>query len=360
MKDARNPVQDSGLTDSRLVAGLLQAGMLVLGESGELRFASEKACDLFGAESEAGLRASWGDIASQLRVREWPRDPGDATAFHGCADVRTPAGVRTVRFEMHAVTDDGCAQRVVLVRERGRLLPGDRVLLMASQAEADHHVLMGLVHAVNGPLNNFNLTLALFATSIARAKTASVAPETTARWTRYLDVLRNEAARLAGCVEDNHALTLPHEPAREAIDLCAMLRDCARVLRHDATIREIELVLDAPDAAIHALGDPRLVRLALLAFTIVLLDVTPSGGRIGSRLTRADGTSAAAIAITTSRATLPPDLVASLFRLSRTAESPFAAAIAGRLIIEAQGGDVAIESDGVRRSGFRIHIPGTG
>src|SRR6185312_6670904 len=60
MKDARNPLQDSGLTDSRLVAGLLQAGMLVLGESGELRFASEKACDLFGAESEAGLRASWG------------------------------------------------------------------------------------------------------------------------------------------------------------------------------------------------------------------------------------------------------------------------------------------------------------
>ena len=357
MRDARNPLQDSGLADSRLVAGLLQAGMLVLGESGELRFASEKACDLFGAESEAGLRAAWGDIASQLGVREWPRDPGDATAFHGCADVRTRAGVRAVRFEMHAVTDDGCAQRVVLVRERGRLLPGDRVLLMASQAQADHHVLMGLVHAANGPLNNFNLTLALLATSLARADT-SVAPETAARWTRYLDVLRNEAARLAGCVEDIHALTLPHEPAREAIDLCAMLRDCAHVLRHDATIREIELVLDAPDAAIHALGDPRLVRLALLAFTIVLLDVTPSRGRTEWRLTH--GTSAPTIAITTSRAALPPDLVAGLFRLSRTAESPFAAAIAGRLIIEAQGGDVALDGDGVGRSGFRIHIPGAG
>src|SRR6185437_13568866 len=146
--------------------------------------------------------------------------------------------------------------------------------------------------------------------------------------------------------------------ARNDRPLDALPRRAAKRSRAPGGLRRGYPCADAAARA-SARGD-RLVRLALLAFTIVLLDVTPSGGRIGSRLTRADGTSAAAIAITTSRATLPPDLVASLFRLSRTAESPFAAAIAGRLIIEAQGGDVALESDGVRRSGFRIHIPGTG
>lgn len=360
MKNARNPLQDSGLPDSRLLARLLQTGLLVLDERNQLRFASAGACELFGAASEAKLRAAWGDIASQLGVREWPPDLPNGAAHHGRADVRTRSGVRAVRFEMHAVRDAGYAQRVVLVRDRGQLLPTDRALLLASEAQANRHVLVGLVHAANGPLNNFNLTLALLATSLVRAETASAAPEMAARWTRYIEVLRNETARLASFVEDIHALTLPHEPAREAIDLCALLRECARVLRHDATIREIELVLDAPDLATYAMGDPQLVRLALLALTICLLDVTPPGGRIGWRLSDGDGASAPAIAITTSLATLPPDLVASLFRLSCTAESPYSAAIAGRLIIEAQGGGVALGSGGVGQSGFRIDIPARG
>jgi signal transduction histidine kinase len=358
VKNARNPLQDSGLPDSRLLARLLQAGLLVLDERDRLHFASAGACELFGAASEVELRAAWGDVGSQLHVDDWPRNVPESAAYHGCADVRTPAGIRAVRFEMHAVADTGRVQRVVLVRDRGRLLPTDRALLLASEAQANRHVLVGLVHAANGPLNNFNLTLALLATSIARTGTASVAPEVAGRWTRYVEVLRNETARLARFVEDIHALTLPHEAAREAIDLCALSRECARVLRHDATIREIELALDAPDATIHAMGDPQLVRLALLALTICLLDVTPPGGRIGWRLSGSNGASAT-VAIATSLATLPSDLVASLFRLSCTAESPWSAAIAGRLIIEAQGGDVALDS-GVGQSGFRIHIPARG
>jgi len=353
--NAGNAVQDSGLPDNRLLERLLQGGTLVLDAGDRLCFASAGACELFGAASEAALRDAWDDIGSQLRVTEWPRNAGGA-AYHGRADVRTPSGVAAVRFEMHAVGNGGPAERVVLVRDRGRLLPTDAALLLASEALANRHVLMGLVHAANGPLNNFNLTLALLATSIARAQ-ASIAPETGARWTRYVDVLRNESARLANFVEDIHTLTAPHTPSREAIDLGAMLRECARVLRHDATIREIDLELDAPQAPTYAMGDAQLVRLALLAFVICLLDLTPPRGRIGWRLTAGNASSVPAVSITTSHVPLPPDLAASLFALSRTAESPYSAAIAARLIIEAQGGDVALDGNGAGQSGFRIQIP---
>lgn len=360
MVSARNPSHDSGLPDSRLLARLLNAGIIVLGEQDELRFASAGACDLFGAASESELRAAWRDIALQLHVSEWPRNLPDASAHHGRADVRMPAGVRAVRFEMHAVSAAGTVQRVVLVRDRGHLLPGDRALLLATEAQANRHVLTGLVHAAKGPLNNFNLTLALLSAGITRAQAPSAVPQMLARWTRYVDVLRNEAERLAACVDDVHALTLQHEPEPEAIDLGATLRECARVLRHDAAIREIELELDAPDIATYAKGDPQLVHLALLAFTICLLDVTPPGGRVGWRLTGGDGPRAPTIAITTSCRALPPDLVESVYRLSCTAESVYSAAIAGRLIIEAQGGDVSLDDDGTKPSGFRLRIPAHG
>jgi hypothetical protein len=64
------------------------------------------------------------------------------------------------------------------------------------------------------------------------------------------------------------------------------------------------------------------------------------------------------VAITTSQPVLPPDLVAGIFRLSCTAESNYSAAIAARLIIEAQGGDVVLHEDGARPPGFLLRIPG--
>ncbi len=357
MNARKTPVQDSDLRDSGLLARLLQTGVLVLDERANLRFASAGACEILGAASEAELRDAWSDIGSQLHVAEWPRQLPDRSAHHGRADVRTPAGVRTVRFEMHEASAAGHARLVVLVRDRGHLLPTDDALLLASEARANRHVLTGLVHNAKGPLNNFTLTLALLTAAIARTEASSLPSETLAHWTRYIDVLRNESARLAGCVDDIYALTSRHEPTLEAIDLCAMLRECERVLRHDATMREISLTLEVPETPVNGMGDPRLVRVALLSLMICLLDLTLAGGRIESRVTDSDATSGPTIAITTSRAALPPSLIASLYSLAGTAESEHSAAIAGRLIIEAQGGDVSLDNDDTGTAVFRIRIP---
>jgi hypothetical protein len=355
--NARNRMQDSGLSDTRLLARLLQAGTLVLDESDNVRFASAGACQLFGVADEARLRDAWSDLATQLCIGQWPRDLANESAWHGRADLQTAAGPRAIRFEMHAVAIAGHVHRAVLVRDRAHLLPSDRALLLASEAQANRHVLTGLVHAAKGPLNNFNLTLALLSAGVARADAATPAPDVTARWTRYIDVLRNEAARLAGCIEDIQAVALRHDPSHDAFDLCAMSLDCARVLRHGATMREIGLELDVAERPVYAMGDAQLIRLALLSFTISVLELTSPGGRVGWRVTQGDARSAS-VAITTSQPVLPPDLVAGIFRLSCTAESDYSAAIAARLIIEAQGGDVVLHEDGARPPGFLLRIPG--
>jgi signal transduction histidine kinase len=246
----------------------------------------------------------------------------------------------------------------VLVRDRAHLLATDRALLLASEAQANRHVLTGLVHAAKGPLNNFNLTLALLSAGVARGDVLAATAEAAARRTRYIDVLQKEAARLASCIDEIHALTVRHEPTEEPIDLAATSVACARVLRHGATMREVNLELDVPEEPVMAIGDPQLVRLALLSFTICVLELTPPGGRVTWRVLRHGDTPAASIIITTSRPVIPRTLATALFRLSCTAESDYSGAIAARLIVEAQGGDVALRETDDGAPGFLLQLRG--
>ena len=351
-------LHDSGLTDSRLLARLLQASVLIVDNRGGIGFASPGACELLGTASEAELRARWDEIAPQLGMASWPARLPDGAAYHARADLVTPGGPRAIRFEVHNVERGRGTQRIMLLRERDQLLPSDRALLLASEAQAMRHALTGLVHAAKGPLNNFSLTLALLASGIDRNGEAPVAASSRARWLRYLDVLRNETARLAAHLDEIHSLALPTPAARVSIDIAAMLRDIARVLHHDAALREIDLDADVPTTAVNVVGDPRLVRLALLVFTICVLDLTPVQARVKWCVApSAARERVATLAITTSQASLPADLVSSLFRLTCTAESPYSAAIAGRVIVEAQGGEVSIESDAAGSRGFVLRIP---
>jgi nitrogen fixation/metabolism regulation signal transduction histidine kinase len=352
-------LQESGLTDSRLLARLVQASVLVFDEQGRVAFASPGACQLLGATSEAQLLERWDDIARELRSDEWRSSPPQAAPYRARADVSTPRGPRAIRFEVHEVARARGVQRIMLLRTRDELLPSDRALLLASEAQANRHALTGLVHAAKGPLNNFTLTLALLAAGIERsAGGAALDDALRVKWMRYVDVLRNETARLAATLDEIHSLATPQAPSRESIDIGTMLRDIERVLHHDAALREIDLDVDAAGAPVPIRGDPQLVRLALLVFTICLLDLSPANARVALRVNGGvKDTHVASITITTSHATLPADLVASLFRLTCTAESPYSAAIAGRLIVEAEGGDVALLDHDEGAVGFLLQFP---
>src|SRR5881397_2398542 len=114
--DARKPLQDSDLPDSRLLARLLQASVLVLDEDGSVLFASPGACELLGAAGEADLRERWTDIGMQLRVGDWPAELPDGAAYYARADVHTPAGLQPIRFEVHRLSKHGLMHSIVLLR----------------------------------------------------------------------------------------------------------------------------------------------------------------------------------------------------------------------------------------------------
>jgi signal transduction histidine kinase len=104
------------------------------------------------------------------------------------------------------------------------------------------------------------LTVTLLISTIARMESSTVSEPTLTRWRHYLDVLKSETTRLSDCLNDIHALTERGDAVRERIDLCAVLRDAIRVLRHEATMRETAIELDVPPEPAWVTGDPHQLR----------------------------------------------------------------------------------------------------
>jgi hypothetical protein len=123
-------------------------------------------------------------------------------------------------------------------------------------------------------------------------------------------------------------------------------------------MRDVRLDLDIPDAPMMAMGDRQLVRLALLSLAISVIELTSPGGRVRWRTGASEALPGAWIAITTSSPTLPHALAGALFRLSCTAESEYSAAIAARLVVEAQGGEVELRDATGGGPGIFVRMPG--
>ena len=354
--DTRENLHDSGLRDGRLLAYLLQAGVVVLDGAQRCLLASASACELFDAADESDLRDRWDSIHAALGLSTLAAHGAGDPPLQRRAEFCTATGLRALRYEAHAVADGGHAHHVLLLRERTRIDRADRAILLASEAQAGRHVLTGLVHEAKGPLNNFYLTLSLLSASLARME-ANAAPQTTpAQWSRYLDVLRNEAARLAGCLNDLESLTRLGDTTRERVDLCALSRDVLRVLRHEATMRETTIDLDVPSTPVWIEGDAHALRLALLAFASAVLDASHRGLAVGIAVD--DGPSSdACVRIATATPVLPANLATELFRLGCAGESDHIAAIAGRIIVEAHGGELSLDARDGSPAGFVIRMP---
>jgi signal transduction histidine kinase len=318
-------------------------------------YASARACAHFGAADDATLQTQWDDIRGKLDLGDLATlRPGDPPLQRRC-DVETPAGTRKLRFELHAV--GGASPRyLMLLRERMLIDAADRAQIMASESAANRHLIAGLVHDAKGPLNNLHLTLALLAGAMSRMEASTDPDGMLARCRRYIDVMQTEETRLSGCLNDIHALSLHSDAEPEQLDVSALVRAVARLLRHEARVREARLDIDVPTSA-WTFGDAHRLHLALLAFSACLLDAAPPGALITLRVDDGGGTHDIRIDIMGRDVAIPPAVTAAFFRVSGVAASDFPGVLAGRTIVEAHGGDVAILGDDRIHSGFALTLP---
>jgi signal transduction histidine kinase len=350
--DPPAPLHDSGLSAATILAQHLPHIGVVVDTDGRCSFANPRACELLGAANPEALGREWSSLRGALRPGR--QDAGRSPVVRR-VDLRTPAGVRKLRLEVHAVP--GESRFVLLLRDRAVLGRADRAQLLASEAKANQYALTGLVHDAKGPLNNFNLTLALMASAIARMGSPGEHEGTLVRCRRYLDVLQSESARLASCLDDMYALAQQPEASREHLDLGSTLRDVMRVLRHEATIREASIELDVPDEVVRVVGDARLIRLAFLGLCACLVDATKRGNVITLSLDAAGAHSGPRVQIDATAVALPDELSADLYRISGTSESRFPTATAARMIIEAHDGELTTVRRSASHAAFSIGLP---
>jgi signal transduction histidine kinase len=344
--DDFSKMQDSGLTLCRLLADLLELGVVHIDAAGVCRFASERACELLDARDEASAGARW----SALRERGDDGTPHAAPARYACV-LPTANGMRRLRVETHSLPDGrGYA---VLLRDRAAIGPTDRLPMLATRAQADRAVLSGLVHAASGPLNNFNLTLAVLDAGIAAFDAYPDAAAACARLRRHLGVLRMEATSLVSTLDALRALSegRPSEPAR--IDLAESIHDVARSLRHEAVVREATIATDASSPA-WIVADREAITLALVALASRLLEECDAGGVVRLEAASIPGESTCSVRIVTEPAAALESVAAELFAIQPNPLDP--APATARTIIESHGGTLCFRRD-ARQSAIVIALP---
>jgi signal transduction histidine kinase len=153
------------------------------------------------------------------------------------------------------------------------------LVIAASKADARQHVLTGLLHDLNGPLNNLGLTLALLERALAPWLVAHAADETTERVRRYMASLAADASRLGSWSRATSATVHP-STAAEPATLAQLLEEVHRLLRHHATLAEVRLAVDAARGGDARVEDARAASAALLSLVVAAVSLARTGGAV--------------------------------------------------------------------------------
>ena len=333
--DEASEMQDSGLALSRLLADLLDIGVLLVDEAGICRFANTYARELLDAPNEAVAEAQW----STLRTKIDFRAPHAAPVLR-TVDLTTARGVRRLRVEAHALRDAG--GYAVLLRDRAAIREADLLPMLATRAQASRAMLAGLVHGASGPLNNFNLTLAILDAGIEPSEGIPRAAAASARLRRHLGVLRSEAAALGQRLDELRALAdrRPHDPVR--FDVAASMRDVARWLRHEAVMREAAIQADA-SSPVWIAADREAMTLALVALASRLLDTCGPRSVLRLSALHVEREQHCIVRIDVEPASVSAAFAEELFAIRPMTPDP--APATARMIVEAQGGTLSFQCD---------------
>ena len=333
--DEASKMQDSGLALARLLADFLHIGVLLVDEAGICRFANTHACKLLDAADEAAAEAQWSTLRAQIDLRTPHAAPVLRTL-----DLTTARGVRRLRVEAHALPDTG--GYAVLLRDRAAIGEADLLPMLATRAQSSRAVLAGLVHGASGPLNNFNLTLAILDAGIEPSSGTPRTAAAGARLRRHLGVLRSEATALGKRLDELRALAdrRPHDPVR--FDVAASVRDVARWLRHEAVVREAAIQADA-SSPVWIVADREAMTLALVALASRLLDAGGPGSVLRLSALPVERGQHCTLRFDVEPASVSAAFADEVFAIRPMTRDP--APATARMIIEAHGGTLAFRCD---------------
>ena len=341
------------------LSNLINCGALLLDGDKELRFASPNAYQLLGFESENAIRNGWEKVLSwfELSRLDTLKAGGEPLRFR--AECPLSGSMRLLRLEAYRLESGGRGSFLVLLKDRQLLDNLNRQLLLASQIGIQAYVANSLVHDLNGPINNIQLTLELLRSSLNEL-TSSLPNEVFQRLQRYQSVLKEETHRLSSLIKALPSSLNPPSLKPEQFDVREVVEEVMGRLRHEAAAKQIRRTIMTPPYEVTITGSPDHIKLALFNLAIMLVEATSTGGNLLLKAERR--AHVAEITLCSDAAHMAEESFNELHQLffssSCTSSNRHSLGLfAARLVIESHGGDLAFETKSSHEVVFRALLP---
>ena len=331
---------------------LVDVGVLLVDSSRRPEFANARACELLGCADPAEIEERWLGIVPLLHLGEVTGEQVSQFDF----DVPGPEEPRRLHCRAYPLVEAEHQGFLYLLRERLALDALETELLLASQLRALSRVYRAVTHDLKAPLHAMVLNLDRLQTALGRGEGAQEAVKTQG----YLEVLREELARLDRSLSALLADTTPAGSGREEFDVRATMLEIERLLLPQARLQHVALEAQLPGTAVRIAGQRDRLKQAILNVAINALDAMSDGGAMELILEALP--EEAEVRISDTGPGIPEEVRQRIFDIhftTKTTGSGIGLYLA-RSIVEAHGGEISVENKPGRGSEFRLRLPALG
>ena len=281
MTFAENPLTPPPSSSPRdELAELLGPGVISLDPAGGLRFADRRALELLGCADSGELERLWEELKAGLERSGLGWNGAGGAAHLAALDL--PA--RRLLFDLRRDPADG---GILLVQDPGTLSGLETDLRLTSQMRSVSQISPAVAHDLRAPINAMVFNLEILQEMIASGRAAD--PANRDKLLRYVNVLKEELARLHRGLETFLGFISPRSDKLEALDLCELVRELASLLVAPARKQQAQVQAELPEEPLPAEGNRYLLRQALLHLGLAALAEVPKQGTLHLRLERLDG-----------------------------------------------------------------------
>ncbi|HKI02782.1 MAG TPA: hypothetical protein VKK31_12465 [Thermoanaerobaculia bacterium] len=272
------------------LAGLLGPGVVSLDPAGTVRFADERALGLLGCSDGFELERLWAELGARLESAGLSWEGAGGGADRAVLDLSMPPDAGPAEASRRLAFDlrrDPAGGGVLLIQDAGTLTGLETDLRLTSQMRSVAQISPAVAHDLRAPINAMVFNIEILKEMIASGRATD--PNNRDKLLRYVNVLKEELARLHRGLEIFLAFISPRSDKLETLDLREVAEELAALLVAPARKQQVQVKAELPENPLTAEVNRFLLRQALLHLSLAALASVPKQGTLYVGLEQNDG-----------------------------------------------------------------------